>query len=136
MSLVFAVDSKRALPELCQQSSKNVEKCYRRFSNSRLTGDAALFLFDQTVAEYLTWIFSTAVGRRTVRVVQSEPDHSASFTRKGKLSWRFGTPSSTRKFGLVSSVSAAGIGNRWPRRTPKGASPLCYPQAFVKSRRG
>jgi hypothetical protein len=40
--------------------------------------DAALFLFDETVAEYLRWIFSPAIRLRTVRVVQSEPDHSAS----------------------------------------------------------
>ncbi len=136
MSLVFAVDSKRALPELCQQSSKNVEKCYRRFSNSRLTGDAALFLFDQTVAEYLTWIFSTAVGRRTVRVVQSEPDHSASLPEEEtKLAVWYSEQYEEIRAGFVRFSS-------WDRKIDtedaEGSQPVVlFPGAGVwKSRRG
>ena len=64
--------------QLCQQrqrlhTRKASEKCYPRFSNSRLTRDAAVFPFDETVAEYWTWISSPAIRLRTVAVVQREP---------------------------------------------------------------
>jgi len=72
-------------------------------SQIRADTEAALFLFDETVAEYLTWIFLDSL--RTVRVVQSEQTIARPEEETQLAVW---FSEQCEEFGLVCSVSAAG----------------------------